>query len=404
MIENLKSIKHNALYLERYTKFITARIDRDSRIKGQVHHILPASLFPLYSKDKQNLILLQDREHYIAHLLLWKALPDSKEMQCAFWFMVNTIQNNMNQKTYAQLRHNIAENAKIRMSKTMSGKSTYVDHEGNRYHLKTDDPLIQDLNLLNISVGRKASEETKQKLRKPKVLSAKTKEWYSSTTAVMTPSGYIERVEKTDPRLISGELRHFNVGTVNVIVDGMRKKISLEEFATGEFKHINKGMVDVFDPSLGRRTKVSKEDPRFISGEVYIKTQERVIEKNSKTMITRNKSLTGGRWLISPCGTKSKNFPSDEIETMISIGWKFGRILREDRIVAKPSLGKKWFTDGSTDINCFPGSEPEGFSLGKMKRAWINDGKETKQILIRDLNEFLSSGWSQGRLKDFSQD
>jgi hypothetical protein len=121
-------------------------------------------------------------------------------------------------------------------------------------------------------------------------------------------------------------------------------------------------------------------------------------------MITRNKSLTGGRWLISPCGTKSKNFPSDEIETMISIGWKFGRILREDRIVAKPSLGKKWFTDGSTDINCFPGSEPEGFSLGKMKRAWINDGKETKQILIRDLNEFLSSGWSQGRLKDFSQD
>jgi plasmid rolling circle replication initiator protein Rep len=146
------------------------------------------------------------------------------------------------------------------------------EHEGNRYHLKTDDPLIQDLNLLNISVGRKASEETKQKLRKPKVLSAKTKEWYSSTTAVMTPSGYIERVEKTDPRLISGELRHFNVGTVNVIVDGMRKKISLEEFATGEFKHINKGMVDVFDPSLGRRTKVSKEDPRFISGEVYIKT------------------------------------------------------------------------------------------------------------------------------------
>lgn len=57
-------------------------------------------------------------------------------------------------------------------------------------------------------------------------------------------------------------------------------------------------MIDVFDPLLGRRTKVSKTDPRFISGEVYIKTSELTKQKASKAISAYNNSLTGGRWLI----------------------------------------------------------------------------------------------------------
>lgn len=139
-------------------------------------------------------------------------------------------------------------------------------------------------------------------------------------------------------------------------------------------------MIDVFDPLLGRRTKISKTDPRFISGEVYIQTSELTKQKASNAMSTYNKSLTGGRWLISPCGRKSKNFPSNEIENMLTTGWKFGRILREDRIISKPSLGKKWFTNYTEEIQCLPGSEPLGFIPGKIKRAWITKGEETIQI------------------------
>lgn len=39
------------------------------------------------------------------------------------------------------------------------------------------------------------------------------------------PNGYIERVLKTDIRITTGDLKHFNTGTVNVIVDGMKKKV-----------------------------------------------------------------------------------------------------------------------------------------------------------------------------------
>lgn len=36
------------------------------------HHIKPASLFPNLSKDKNNLVLLTAKEHFICHLLLCK--------------------------------------------------------------------------------------------------------------------------------------------------------------------------------------------------------------------------------------------------------------------------------------------------------------------------------------------
>jgi hypothetical protein len=171
-----------------------------------------------------------------------------------------------------------------------------------------------------------------------------------------------------------------NIGTVNVIINGKRKKITTQEFSSGKYKHINKDMVDVFDPTLERRTKVSKTDPRFISGEVYIQTSELTKLKSSEAIIGYNKSIIGGRWLISPCGRKSKNFPPYKIESMLMAGWKFGRILREDRIISKPSLGKKWFTNATEEILCLPGSEPLGFIPGKIKRAWITKGEETIQI------------------------
>ena len=36
------------------------------------HHILPKSLFPLWTKEKRNLVLLTFREHFFCHQLLTK--------------------------------------------------------------------------------------------------------------------------------------------------------------------------------------------------------------------------------------------------------------------------------------------------------------------------------------------
>ena len=50
------------------------------------HHILPKSLFPELAAEKDNQILLTAREHFIAHKLLFNAIPCQK-MGYALWKM-----------------------------------------------------------------------------------------------------------------------------------------------------------------------------------------------------------------------------------------------------------------------------------------------------------------------------
>lgn len=54
-----------------------------NRIKGdgnyyERHHILPKSIFPLWSKRKSNIVLLTAREHFFCHQLLIKIYPCDK--------------------------------------------------------------------------------------------------------------------------------------------------------------------------------------------------------------------------------------------------------------------------------------------------------------------------------------
>lgn len=50
------------------------------------HHILPKSLFPLWTKRKSNRVLLTLKEHYFCHQLLTKIYP-TKSMFAALWQM-----------------------------------------------------------------------------------------------------------------------------------------------------------------------------------------------------------------------------------------------------------------------------------------------------------------------------
>lgn len=50
------------------------------------HHILPRSLFPLWIKNKNNIVLLTPREHYFCHQLLTKIYKEPS-MKLALWQM-----------------------------------------------------------------------------------------------------------------------------------------------------------------------------------------------------------------------------------------------------------------------------------------------------------------------------
>lgn len=51
------------------------------------HHIMPKSLYPLWSSRKSNLVKLTAREHLFVHMLLTKIYPKSHEMWSALWYM-----------------------------------------------------------------------------------------------------------------------------------------------------------------------------------------------------------------------------------------------------------------------------------------------------------------------------
>jgi hypothetical protein len=78
------------LYLNRYEKFILSRSTRSisDNTYTEKHHVLPSSIFPEFDRDKSNLIILTAREHFVAHLLLAKAVGG--QMWHAAFHMCNT--------------------------------------------------------------------------------------------------------------------------------------------------------------------------------------------------------------------------------------------------------------------------------------------------------------------------
>ena len=79
--------KPDFLWTERYKRFLETRTQQ---IVNEKHHIVPSSL--LKGKhglidNESNLIGLTHREQYIAHLILYKMYPASREMVAATYLL-----------------------------------------------------------------------------------------------------------------------------------------------------------------------------------------------------------------------------------------------------------------------------------------------------------------------------
>lgn len=375
--------EYSEFYVDRYLSFMDKCM-----VDGIVerHHILPKSMFPQYTISIDNIKPLTPRQHFIAHLMLRKVFPKSHEMQRASWFMVNTRDVKCNSRMYESIRSQNVELSAKQMSDAMSGKTTYKDTEGNRYHLNTDDPMIDELGLVHISTGMSAFKDSHDnryylhvddpmitELGLVHVLSGRTMDpdqidKLRGYVTVKDSFGNCMKVSVNDPRYISGELVQANAGMVNVIDEhGNKFKVTQEEFNTGKYKHQNAGKVDVFDPVLGRVTKIDKTDPRYISGELVPYRSENTKAKASKNMSDYNKSLKGNvKWMTSP-DSKTKMVHKDDIDGYIANGWCLG-MKRTKRIVTKPHLGKSWYNDGENSKTFLPNEVPSGWKKGRIQK------------------------------------
>ena len=88
------------------------------------HHIIPRCIGG--SDDKSNLVCFYPREHYIAHLLLWKIHPKHFNLMLALCSMAG----NVNATNMRQFKYNSRLYEKVKLDYSMALKEYYKTHDG----------------------------------------------------------------------------------------------------------------------------------------------------------------------------------------------------------------------------------------------------------------------------------
>jgi hypothetical protein len=157
----------------RYNKFIESRkirILKQSIVEK--HHIIPRSLG---GKDSENnIIILTPREHYIAHLILWKAYGG--KMAKAFHFMYhhgkfkltsrqfeNLTKDSVEATSFMLIGHKHSEETKKKLSEK---KKEYFANSENREKFSNIIKQTYKEGRVNPNTGKKMSEKQKEKLSK----------------------------------------------------------------------------------------------------------------------------------------------------------------------------------------------------------------------------------------------
>jgi len=166
------------IHLERYRHFIWSRLFRQlpPNTLTNKHHIVPVSfgMAKGYIQQPWNIIKLSLREHYLAHWMLWKAFQ-GQSMGLTFWFISHTAEGaKLNSREYAALKQEIHSELSTRFrgriysletleKMRIAAKQRVIDYPNpmlGKHHSNSTREKIGEK-----AKGRKASEETKSKLR-----------------------------------------------------------------------------------------------------------------------------------------------------------------------------------------------------------------------------------------------
>ena len=141
------------------------------------HHIKPASLFPELSRDKDNLVLLTAKEHFVCHLLLCKFTESHSKYK-----MINALirmaysesdeQKRYKSRSYSIVRKLIAEKNSARMKGVPKSEEWKQKMSLKMKGRKMDQSFSEKRSEINKILwangtykGRIKSEEEKQKIR-----------------------------------------------------------------------------------------------------------------------------------------------------------------------------------------------------------------------------------------------
>lgn len=120
-------MNYSKIYNELVEKVKVRGLDK-SQHEGyfEIHHIVPRSVGG--TNDVDNLVMLTGREHFIAHMLLWKIYPKVPALAYAAMMMSNRAVSKVNSYLYEVLKQDFAK----KVSEKRRGKS-YKDLVGQKF-------------------------------------------------------------------------------------------------------------------------------------------------------------------------------------------------------------------------------------------------------------------------------
>lgn len=318
-VEKMPEVKNeNLIHLQRYVKFINSRPERDLKKDGlyfNIHHIVPRALKG--ANDKSNLIKLTHREHYIAHLILWKC--GYREMISAFWYLTHI--NNLcfvNSKQFSLLKQDYSK----RVSFLMKGKPKSSDH---KYKLS-----LSKLGDKNPNYGVPMSDKNK------KLLSERTsgeKSFFWQNPVCKDTIWYTN--EKESIRLKSSD----------TIPNGFNKGQGFTSYSTLGKNPYNNGEITKF---FGKYAIIP---PNFVKGHLNLN-----LSGQSDKIYINN-------------GIKTTTIPKD---SQIPEGWIRGMVSRKNRVNEanrRAATGKIFINNGSICTKIDKNSQiPDGWVKGGLKR------------------------------------
>ena len=260
----LSSKPHNPHYLNRYIRFVVycqqKNVDYDGYAES--HHICPKAkdMFPEYSsfaKHSWNKSTLTLRQHFIAHMLLWKSFPKTKSQMYALHAMKNKNKMKINSRLYESLKTDFRKNRSV----DSSFEQKELVRKGIHHFCGDTNPTFN------------RSAETKKKISdtmRKKVESGNFHLQGKGKVSVKDSSGNVFRTTIDDARIQTGELQFLTVGRVTV-KDKDGNTFSVEKtdprYVSGELVGVAKGRIAVKDKD-GNTFSVEKTDPRYVSGEL----------------------------------------------------------------------------------------------------------------------------------------
>jgi hypothetical protein len=288
----LTSKPHNPHYLNRYINFIQQCQQKNVGYDGYTenHHFCPKAkdMFPEYvcfRKNPWNKAPLNPRQHFIAHLLLWKSYPTLHCMLEAVNYMSENISKqavNKNSRLYAKLRTEFIEFRKTKVavkdsegcnflvdkndSRYLSGElvgvtkgmCVVVDHLGNKFMTET-----YNLNTNGLRSIHKGKVTVKDELGNKFKVDLENERYRNGTlipenkdlVLVKDKEGNIFKAHKSDPRFITNEIFGVAKGMVNVKdKEGNKFQVSSddERFATGDIKHEAEGKIGITNGKINK--------------------------------------------------------------------------------------------------------------------------------------------------------